>query len=167
MNRLRAPQGSIFIDFWEPLWHRFFNFFSNGENLKIDDPYSTLASFSFPEPLICRSIFHRFFMFFSEPLPESIFWRQKRRSKLKIVIFGSLWDPRGSQNPPTGLHFPQKRRRRPKVFPPEAILGPTLRPTTPKIIEKPPPITSLSIFEGFGMDFNWFWLIWVPFLKFF
>ena len=62
----------IFHGFEETFWYRFSNLFSNGQNHEFIALCIVLTSFSIPKLIICRSIFLWFFMFFSEPLPESI-----------------------------------------------------------------------------------------------
>ena len=65
--------SSILDDLLGPFWY---DYVVKAENHEIDDPYNVLERFCIPKPLIFLSIFQRFFVFFSEPLPESTFGAQ-------------------------------------------------------------------------------------------
>ena len=63
-SRVRRLRSAPTINFWPPFWRRFFDFFQKSTNLDFDDPYTVLARSSPSKPLIFRSKFHWFFMFF-------------------------------------------------------------------------------------------------------
>ena len=85
-------------DFWNPFWHRFFNIFRKTESHEFIGQGIVLEGFSIPECIIFQVISHCFFMFFLEPLPETIFGESKRRSMLEGAVLEPFWDFGGSQN---------------------------------------------------------------------
>ena len=86
----------------EPFWHRFSDFYWNGENHEFITQGIVLEGFYIQKPISFHVFVHAFFMFFSEPLLESIFGAQSAdlssRSRFLVhfrISKGPKMDPRG------------------------------------------------------------------------
>ena len=62
-----------FHSFWEPFWHRFLNFFTNGENHEFIAQGIVLEGFSIQKTIVFQYIFHHFFKLFRESFFGIIF----------------------------------------------------------------------------------------------
>jgi len=147
-----GARGSDFHRFWTPFWHPFFDFFRKLR--KIEHHAPALAGCSgnvvqdvsgIQKSMIFRSIFHCFFMFFPEPLPDLLFLVFFNMITKK-VIFGPPSKSTGLPKWHPKSHFSAKK--------PEKFGGPRhFSRSRNRLASKRPPgafrTSFLSIFDAF------------------
>ena len=88
--------------------YKFFDFFEKTKNHEIDDPYNVLEGFSPCKTSHFSMDFPSFFMFFPEPLPETVLRGSRCRSCLESAILEPLSISSESQNQPWSVIFTPK-----------------------------------------------------------
>ena len=87
-------------NFWHPFLHCFSPFFENRKSAKYAKSIMRNVVSSHQKPLIFASFFHRSFIFFPKPLPESIFRGSKSELSLKSLILERSAISRGPKMAP-------------------------------------------------------------------
>ena len=114
----------IFHVFWEPFWHRFLNFFTNGENHEFIAQGIVLEGFAIQKTIVFQSIF--FFQVMSGSAPWHHFLCQKHRSMLKMSIWRAPLDFQGNRNEPSNFRLREKWCQKVRLFKTWSVLEPTL-----------------------------------------
>ena len=120
-------------DFCKPFWHRFIDFFNERENLKIDDPYNTLACFGFRKPSVFPSIFHTFSMFFQARCQNTFFNPPGDTLFSRIRIFTNFGASTGPTISHSGDILRPKGSRKVRVVRTGRVPGPTCLSFAPEV----------------------------------
>ena len=116
---------------------------------------------SHQKPSIFASFFHWIFMFFPNPLPETIFRGSKCQPILDGAILEPFWIQGGPKNGPIGHRFRPPWRQ--KWYPGSLRKPSASRPgrdLAPKTVQEHIFIDLGSIFNRFWKDFEWFSTAW-------
>ena len=88
-------------NFWPPFWHRFFDLFRKSKKCEISEVYNAKRGSEPSKTCHFRIVFfHRNFIVFPKPLPESIFRGSKSELSLKRAILERSAISRGAENGP-------------------------------------------------------------------